>query len=205
MGKLSVLLTVACLLAWPASDVLATGFGFYGTLGQGEIKYENDEVYSWAGDADGSSRDDTDLLGVGMVFDTAVARDRVFNYRLHLGYEKLKMDTDAQKDEFDRLEYVVIDQDFGFALYGSAYSRIWFGPELRIFFSHDEFGMGIGPVLGVNLHTGRKITTALKVGFLFSDFASDDFFSRDYERESHAFLNLAILFRSAGDRYERRE
>lgn len=193
MKKLNVLITVVFLLICSAPDASAIGFGFYGTLGKGTLKFDDGW---WASQVHSNSREDTVLLGTGMVLDTAVARNHVFNYRLNLGYEKLKIDFD-QKFENDRLESVVIDQDFGFAVYKSDTGRIWFGPEQRIFFSHDEFGMGIGPVLGINLHTSREASLALKLGFLFSGFV--DF--SDYEKESHAFLNLAILFRSEEDQY----
>jgi hypothetical protein len=179
-------LTVICIFFLYVPDALAGGFGYYGTLGAGKVKYKE-----W----EGSYRENSKFIGVGLVFDTAVAKDNAFNYRFSVGYEKLKND-------FDRLESIVIDQDFGLAVYQSARSRIWFGPELRIFFSNDEFGMGIGPVLGINLHTGRSISTAMKLGVLFSDFFGGGWvFSTDYENESHAFINLAILFRSARDKY----
>jgi hypothetical protein len=193
MKKINVLIMVTFLFICSAPDALATGFGFYGTLGKGTLKFDDGW---WASDANGNSREDTVLIGTGMVLDTSVAQNQVFNYRLNVGYEKLKIDLD-QTSESDRLESVVIDQDFGFAVYKSDATRIWFGPEQRIFFSHDEFGLGIGPVLGINLHTSREASVALKLGYLFSGFAS---FS-DYEKESHAFLNLAILFRSEGDQF----
>jgi hypothetical protein len=177
---------IFCLFFCYVPDALAIGFGYYGTLGKGRVKYDN-----WGE----TSREDANFIGAGFVLDTAVALDRAFNYRLNVGYEKLSND-------FDRLESIVIDQDFGLAVYQSANTRIWIGPELRIFFSDDEYGIGIGPVLGINLHTGRSVSTALKLGFLISDFAGGGWvFSSDYEKESHAFINLAILFRSARDRY----
>jgi opacity protein-like surface antigen len=207
MKKLNVLITVACLLVWLAPDAMATGFGFYGTFGKGTIKLDNWERSN--ADPDDSPREDTEFVGAGMVLDSAVALNRVFNYRLNVGYEKLKVDFDLPANEInlpetglDQLESIVIDQDFGLAVYRSDLTRIWFGPELRVFFSHDELGMGIGPVLGINLHTGREATVALKLGFLFSEFA-DGSFDSDYEKESHAFLNLAILFRSEGDRFHK--
>jgi hypothetical protein len=194
MKKLNVLITVAFLLIWSAPAALATGFGYYGTVGQGTLRFDN----GWfASDAHGTSRQDTKLLGAGMVLDTAVARNRVFNYRLNVGYEKLKVDN-VQIYETDRLESLVIDQDFGSAVYMSDTARIWFGPELRVLIAHDEFAMGVGPVLGINLHTGKEATVALKLGYLFTSFAPG---SADYDKESHAFLNLAILFRTEGDQY----
>lgn len=195
MKKLNVLIVVIFLLIWSAPEALATGFGFYGTLGKGTLKFEDEW---WAVNAHGDSREGTGIIGTGMVIDSNVAQNQLFNYRLNLGYEKLDIDFD-QAGETDRLESVVIDQDFGLALYKSDTTRIWFGPEQRIFFSHDEFGLGIGPALGINLHTSPEASVALKLGFLFSGFAA---FS-DYDKESHAFLNLAILFRSEGDQYEK--
>ena len=195
MKKLNVLITVAFLLIWSAPDALATGFGYYGTLGKGTLRFDNDGWF--VSEAHSTSRVDTVLLGGGMVLDTSVARNRVFNYRLNVGYEKLKVDT-VQEYEIDRLESLVVDQDFGSAVYMSDSSRIWFGPELRVLIAHDEFAMGVGPVLGINLHTGKETTVALKLGFLFTSFVPG---SADYDKESHAFLNLAILFRAEGDQY----
>lgn len=213
MKKLHVLLLVVCLLVWFAPAAMATGFGFYGTVGKGTIRLENWESTAWMDpDADSTTREDAEFLGAGMVLDSAVARDRVFNYRLNVGYEKMKIEFDREDEidlpesGLDQLESVVIDQDFGLAVYKSDSSRIWFGPELRIFFSHDESGIGIGPVLGINLHTGREASVALKMGFLFSDFSDNGWlFASDYEKESHAFVNLAILFRSRGDQYKQAE
>lgn len=193
MRKINLLITMAFLLLWSAPDALATGFGLYGTFGKGTIKFDNGWFASGSHD---TSREDAEFIGSGMVIDTNVARDQVFNYRLNLGYEKLTFDSDRES-ETDRLESTVIDQDFGMALYKSDKTRVWIGPEQRILFSHDEFGLGIGPVLGINLHTSQEATVALKLGFLFSGFA----FSGDYEKESHAFLNLAILFRTADDHF----
>jgi hypothetical protein len=179
-------ITMICILLLYVPDALAGGFGYYGTFGAGKVKYK---------ELGGSYRENSKFIGGGLVFDTAVAKDNSFNYRFSVGYEKLTND-------FDRLESIVIDQDFGLAIHRSAHSRIWFGPELRIFFSNDEIGMGIGPVLGINLHTGRSVTAALKMGVLFSDFFGGNWvFSTDYENESHAFINLAILFRSDKDKF----
>ena len=187
MKSLHVAIMTVLLLAWCAPEALAAGFGFYGKFGEGKVRYNN---------AAGTLRENTEFIGAGMVLDTAVARDRLFNYRLHVGYEKLKND-------LERLESVVVDQDFGLALHRSKKSRIWLGPELRIAFSDDDIGIGIGPVVGVNLHAGRSTSVVLKGGVIFTDFSHRWYSTEDFERnrESHAFLTLAILFRSHRDRF----
>lgn len=202
MKRLQVLVMAALLLAggWLA-EVQAAGFGMYGTLGWGEVEIDGWDFPFGDDDAGGTSREHSHLAGVGMALDSAVARDRLFNYRLNIGYEEMTHD----KGELDSF---VMDHDFGFALYRSEAARLWFGPELRTSWgSHDTFGFGIGPVLGLNLHTGPEISIALKGGYLVTGFAGGDWPDdeeedfEDYEEAAHAFVNLAIFFRSPGDRF----
>ena len=62
--------------------------------------------------------------------DSAVAKDKLFNYRMNLGYEHVpRGSTDSTFAMFNGGSFENI---FGFGVYRSKLMRVWLGPSLRI-------------------------------------------------------------------------
>ncbi len=203
---------ILCALAW-SGTVQAAGLGLYAQGGGGSAEWEADDL---GGFYDFDS--DSVHWGVGILFDTNVAKDSLFHYRASFGYERAVHDPDNHFGDIEFDSYV-FDQDFGFGLYRSSKIRFWVGPELRLTYMSGEpdnadnlefklFGVGVGPVAGVNFHISPNVSLGLKGGILAIGYAgevdddtgfADD---EDYEvSEGYAFVNVAIIFRF-NDRYE---
>lgn len=187
-----------------SSQALAKGKGFYFHLGSGSADWTAEDDYDkWTFESD------TTHTGFGFVLDTATAEDRLFNYRFQVGYERY---TDEIKNSTSKLDFdsLVIDQDFGFGVVRTDTLRFWLGPELRISLSGESsdnydtalVGVGLGPVLGINFHTGPRVSLALKSGFLRMTYngTADDTTSNNNDisydvDENIAFFSFAVLFR----------
>jgi len=160
----------------------ATGFGVYGLLGSGRTEFH----------------EDTDYAGWGFVYDTAVAKKNVFNYRLNFGYERLRVDSAFGKESFSGY---VLDSDFGLGIVRNDSVRLWLGPEVRIAKLDTEWGFGLGPVAGLNLHAGEIVTIIIKAGYRWMSYSDLIYSSMD---ESHGFVSIGLMFRLRGDRYRPR-
>jgi hypothetical protein len=103
-----------------ATPAFATGLGGY--LSYGNVDGSVD--FNFNGDYK------TDRFGIGFVMDTNVATDRLFNYRLELGYQKSwrEFDVLSRDIEFSGFTW---NNYFGFAPYRSQNIRLWMGPTLR--------------------------------------------------------------------------
>ncbi len=192
------------------TKVEAIGLGVYGTTGSGSGSFKLDES--------GGTTDEGDVdvkqTGFGFVLDTAVAKDKVFNYRLNVGIEEV--DLDFKPDDTSQVypwesDRFVVTQDFGFAVFKREIVRLWLGPELKLSYETGQevadptveawlFGIGVGPVLGANFNFGPVFTLGLKGGYLFEGYAGqmtqsgsdDDTLTMS---NGNAFLNLSAIFR----------
>ena len=199
------------------SNAMATGLGFYVVSGAGSA--------DWTCDFEsGNSRDfdeDTEHQGGGFVLDTTVARDSVFNYRLNLGYEELVSEYKPNRDKTN-MDCYTLDNTFGFGVLRTRVVRLWIGPQLRLALAKgniedvsgydiDLFGLGIGPVIGLNLNFGSVATTAFTIGYRFTHYSGEgkdsdnndyhNYYDCDYEvDDTEFFFNISMLFR-IGDRY----
>lgn len=188
--KMNQLLRVICLallflLPFYPTLSMATGIGFNLTGGSGSTDWD---AVNWS--HSGSDKDfdyDTDIkrAGAGILLDTAVGSNRLFNYRLNLGWEN----SDYKID--DVYKYVInpnlkgkfetrgwfMSHDFGFRIISNEAFRLWLGPELRISKSSGELkgnedyeidlsSFGIGPVLGLNLNMGKTVSLSFRMGAL---------------------------------------
>jgi hypothetical protein len=209
---------VACIFG--LSNANAAGFGFYGTGGLGTA--------DWSGDYDSrisNFRKDTNHLGLGLALDTAPARDNLFNYHMNIGYDRFSNRGGGAWGEAD-FEGVLLSNNFGFGALINPTTRLWFGPELRLEWAEGSpkqypdykinlFGVGIGPVLGLNFNIGQKHTIVVKAGFQYlhyygegiGNFAhttnSQATSSYNYEydvTEKLYYVSLEFLFRTSGDR-----
>jgi hypothetical protein len=115
------------------------------------------------------------LTGNDLVVDTAVAKNRLFNYRLNIACDS----GTAYRDFLSsRISYTVNrlmwSNTFGFGLVRSRFMRVWAGPQLSLsyeFANKDNrvfrnlIFHKIGPVIGANIHTGEFTTISIEMGF----------------------------------------
>lgn len=115
------------------------------------------------------------ILGVGVILDTAVARDRLFNYRIsldchsvisqkELGYTNVSFSTNR----------LTVANSFGFGFIRTSFVRVWAGPQFALTYEFKSRNRNtfdttlyskIGPVLWINIHAGNETTFALEMGF----------------------------------------
>ncbi|MBP7736958.1 MAG: hypothetical protein KA369_13355 [Spirochaetes bacterium] len=115
------------------------------------------------------------MVGTKVIFDTVVAKDRLFNYRLSMDCEN----STVQKDYiFGSLSYdtnrLTISNTFGFGFFRTSRLRLWAGPQFALSYEFKSKNNTIydpviynkiGPVVGLNIHTGNEITFAIEMGF----------------------------------------
>ena len=206
---------VFLLCSFFPADAMAVGLGFNVSAGGGSTDWEAED---WWGDSYDVFDTDDSRVGFGFIFDTTVAKDRLFNYRLNIGTEAVDYETEGGST-FETSGWFMA-HDFGVGIVRKKSLRLWIGPELRISHSEGELDtdnsssidvitIGIGPVLGLNLNLGRTVTLAFKVGALaMSSLGTWEFVDPwGYEDEfdlngdgSHTFANVGIIFR-LGDNY----
>lgn len=133
-----------------AQSAFALGLGLYGTGGVGWNRWLEDEA-NFAGT--------TYNAGGGLILDTCLAADRVFNYRLKVGAEFLG--TPDIPYNWTRVHVV---NTFGFGVVRTKNVRFWLGPEIIFgpFFGPNRWGVlaGMGLALGVNVNVGKTLTLA---------------------------------------------
>jgi len=215
-----ILLILLCTLA--ATHASAAGFGLYvGTapeVGRFDIPADPGTEWNFSG---------------GILIDSNVARNRLFNYRIALGYQYTYLDLDRPFRGFGGSEGhgLSINQSFGFGLVRSRRFRIWAGPALRIAGSYHSgqtrldplfpggfsrvstpayatVQVGIGPELGINLHTGKVGSVTLSGGYQVTydlriwtrgRIDKDSGLSASSSGAHVVFANLGFLFRTPGD------
>ncbi|MGD8939633.1 MAG: hypothetical protein PVJ72_09660 [Gammaproteobacteria bacterium] len=185
-----------------STQAMAVGNGFYVQLGSGNADWTEEDYFNqWYFNSD------TSHFGAGFVVDTAAGTNHLFNYRLQLGYEKY---TDTVQNSTAELQFdsFIIDQDFGFAMVRNNAYRFWLGPELRIAFLGESsegydtslFGVGLGPAVGIDFHTGPNVSMGFKGSYLMMSYdgvALDNWYGNDIDyrvNEDLVFFNFTVLF-----------
>ncbi|MBN2077560.1 MAG: hypothetical protein JW838_01250 [Spirochaetes bacterium] len=115
------------------------------------------------------------LTGLDFVMDTAVARDRLFNYRLTIECANF---TRWEERLFSSRSYQVNRllwaNTFGFGIVRTRLMRIWVGPQVALsyeFKNRDRAILGsaiyttVGPVVGANINTWENVTLGFELGF----------------------------------------
>lgn len=115
------------------------------------------------------------LSGLDIVMDTAVAKDRLFNYRLTIECTNF---TRWEERLFSSRSYQVNRllwaNTFGFGIIRTHLMRIWAGPQVALsyeFKNRDRAILGsaiyttVGPVVGANLNTWENVTLGFELGF----------------------------------------
>jgi hypothetical protein len=216
------LLAAVVLAAAPAAS---GGFGanFTYTHGSGEI----DDVDNFFPDID----TDSDNFEAGLSYDTNLAADRLFNYRVSANFAYVEQQLDVFASQVDIQGYgVSINQLFGFGIFRSPALRIFLGPaiqlgyvkfddrdtlrlgntRLRVDFDEQLFTASIGPEIGVNYHLNDNVTLSLTgfyrygVQLQYYDEPFDSFGSDGVLLgDQHRFgLSTTIFFRFDSDQFE---
>lgn len=173
----------------------ATGFGFYTTAANsGDATWDH-----W----NNGSHSDTgiDQKEFGIMLDTAVARDKLYNYRLQIAFSDVSYDG----ADYDGISLM---NTFGFGIVRTQSMRLWIGPQIGFkgldaknqprSISGTEFGMATG----LNYHISPKISLTAEAGIRagISDEGDNndgtDYFDVD---EKRYFINIGILFRINDD------
>ena len=213
MKKLIFLTLIIVPFVASHGSAFAAGLGFFSTaeIGTGEFEIEDsfgNELY----DDDG----DTARLGIGFVFDTAVARDKLFNYRLNVSVVRLDIELDDVFNSEAELAGVAFDNTFGFGVLRTEKVRLWVGPRIRLGFyggDADSFSgndddvtavdFGVGGALGANFHVGPAVSLGFETGVMISGYGGEietGFGDLDLVGGATSlFLNGVVLFRLSGD------
>lgn len=223
-AALIVALLAALLLMLLPSTSWALGLGLnlgyayrIGTLGAEDTALSTNNSYP---DLDFSSND----LNVGLTLDTAVARDRLFNYRLNVDYVRGWIDPDTVPGLSPNAETtsdgVDLENIFGFGVVRRPDLRWWVGPSLRIsiaralsvdsgaaqYFASPLVNVGAGIVTGVNLHRGRHVSAGMTLGYdiNFAVYAFDAPIDIQYTGALHRVtLGVTVLYRFGSDAFGR--
>ncbi|HEX9021997.1 MAG TPA: hypothetical protein VF903_12135 [Nitrospirota bacterium] len=171
------LLFFALTFTFGVHGARAAGLGFYGSFGGGTADWSPNSsgVYDFS--------KNTKHLGFGLVMDTAPASARLFNYQLNIGYDRFRNTNSNAWGDAD-LDSLVISNNFGFGGMLNSTTRLWFGPEIQIRWADGKpdrysnfkiklFGLGIGPVLGMNFNFSDSGTFAVKTGYQFIHYAGE--------------------------------
>lgn len=198
-----------------SSSAYASGWGAYVEYGNstGDVKFEDfgklsDELIDEFGDISKKQDFDKDVIGLGLVYDSNIAFDKLFNYRIDIGWQHTFRDGDNGDIDGNG---VAIVQSFGFGVWRRPDYRIWIGPVIRVSFdAYDpdvgdlySVGAGGGPQLGLNYHLNEKISLSGTVAYQYMYVAeyldaNDD--SEPLSGSEHLVtVNFSILFRSAND------
>jgi hypothetical protein len=186
-----VLLITAALFS--ASQAFAAGAGVYitGTYGMMKWNYEPDS----AGSVQVPFDSDITKIGLGLIFDTNVSKDRLFNYRLNLGLDYISLNYNRRAKTNNYYESYNIPTElkdrnclgfhanntFGFGLYRSESYRIWVGPQVGFGFYYDDkdksnitkspfwnyYAMA-GIAAGINMHMSESVSLAFDCGFRYT-------------------------------------
>ncbi|HYD48154.1 MAG TPA: hypothetical protein VEB21_07400 [Terriglobales bacterium] len=147
---------------------------------------------------------------IGFTYDTDVARDTLFNYRLQAGYQFSSYEYESFNGD-DEGHGLNLLNAFGFGIFRSPFVRVWAGPAIRFTVDSIDSGgnefvdvsLGGGPIVGANFHVGPNLTLSPSIAYNYSWVGSycDDCFGDDDETgdEHRISLNFAILFRTPDD------
>lgn len=186
-----------------AAPAQAIGFGGYAEYGHAE------------GESDLFPDSSTDRWGLGFALDTNLAADRLFNYRLTVGYQNGKRDFDGggsvDTDGF------TMNHAFGFGVIRSPNFRFWLGPAVRL--SVDvldvpdsgidldivDISFGGGPEFGLNWNIGETMTLSTTLGYQLlyvGEIVDSDIADEGFDGFEHLVsLNLSFFFRLPSDKF----
>ncbi|MFH0976943.1 MAG: hypothetical protein V1874_14265 [Spirochaetota bacterium] len=198
-----------------SSPVKAIGLGVYltGSVSHYNWTYQNYD-YSYT-DEEISHKSNGYKAGGGFILDTALAYDRLFNYRLNLGGAYIKLYNDSGVPDLKGTEFHCYNS-FGFGVYRSEDIRVWAGPQIGFGMMEAEYDMqtsgvyeynsfwtvffSIGAIAGINYNYDNRLSLCFDAGFRYSshggeaeirDKSWDDVVGKQYE----GFIDVCFLFR----------
>jgi len=189
--KLFLLVIAFVFVAALATRAMAMGIGVYGTVGGGKMNhdYSTGELIAPSSSSDFGG-------GAGVIFDTNLASDKLFNYRAKFGAEKYTVSRETDID----MARVHFDNIFGFGIVRTKMLRWWIGPQVGGFYAINTGeegyrlwftkglpfllvspfiarlkelkygGFDIGAATGLNINLGTNFTIGVETGFKY-DFA----------------------------------
>lgn len=185
------------------TNAYAFGIGLYATLtNSGDADWENTSFNS-------AVNKDLDQKEFGFMLDTAIATNRLFNYRLQLAIVDVSYDN-IEMDGF------VLTNTFGFGVVRNSDLRFWIGPQVGFKYLESKDNTDIelvtfdlGAATGLNYHLGSNISLTAEAGYKLgyggatdnssTSSSTDDF---DYDiNENRFFVNVGLLFRFGRDHY----
>ncbi|HOT45785.1 MAG TPA: hypothetical protein PLM53_01665 [Spirochaetota bacterium] len=114
------------------------------------------------------------IQGLAVILDTAVAKDRLFNYRFSIDCNSMMVQKDLV---FANISYSInrltVANTFGFGFIRTPFMRVWAGPQLALTYEFKNRNSAIfnpvlynkiGSVVGVNIHAGNNMTFAVEMG-----------------------------------------
>ena len=120
-------------------------------------------------------------VGIGLVLDTNVQKDALFNYRLGLEAINREINNGNGSSCLNNCDYgrrYNIVNTFGFALVRNEDVRVWLGPRINIAWNtqsgdkdyfRTEFELGIAPVLGINVDLGKVVSLSFDLDYRISN------------------------------------
>lgn len=209
-------------MALMGQNLCAIGLGFYGSGGAGTAEELDADAK-----ANNEAEIDSNYAEFGLLLDTAVARNKVFNYRLTLGYRRANIEVNDPDSNYS-IPSVTQDYDvdvdgvtwgnaFGFGVFRREAFRLWVGPAVDLsYFQGDSekfsldlsgYRIGLGPIFGLNFNFGSVVTLAFSAGYRVSFLHVDaeyDAYDKDYDTmEYTGYGNAALIFR-IDDNYQTR-
>ncbi|MCP4134109.1 MAG: hypothetical protein GY754_24265 [bacterium] len=187
----------------------AHGVGFFGGSGIGALTLNKDQ----AGIKDPISV----YFEGGIIYDSNIATNRIFNYRFNLsfGYEDIQTDKNSGRRIF-------IDNTFGFGIIRNESIRLWLGPQVCFgrytgtrtseeessgYFSSSKNKYGFlifefGLAIGINIHISESISlsfdTGLHLGLCFGSIGNMDDGIIGLGTVN-GYLNAGVLYRFSSD------
>ena len=174
-------------LAMPMA-LQASGMGIY-------VPYSFGDKSSLTDDGNDFDVEYKGTAGFGLLYDSNLGKDTLYNYRLGLEYLTPSThktsndygDFECQSEcDFSRFNIV---NTFGFGVFRTEMLRIWIGPRLNIAYMWDSgphgyqeaaFEFGIAPAAGINVNIGPVVSLGFDLDYrfasIFGGYTGDDGF-----------------------------
>jgi hypothetical protein len=186
---LFIFAAMSCITIFSVTSAMAFGIGIYADGAYNKF-YASDQGHT-------AKLDDFGFIGGGLLLDTCVARNDLFNYRLGLGYQRDLKNYDLPTHKISMNNYL------GFGIVRTAAVRWWAGPEIGARYyiigndrgTKNEVGGNIGLVTGLNFNVGDVFTVGIEGGFRYNLLFKDPIV---HGPEGHGAIS--VLFR-INDKY----
>lgn len=115
------------------------------------------------------------LQGIDIVYDTAVAKNQIFNYRANIECDTITEQINTLFASKSRnANIIVFSNTFGFGFMRTRFVRLWAGPQISLAYEFINRNSRIydsviytkfGAVAGINIHTTDDMTIGVEFGF----------------------------------------